>query len=265
MTTSIGRITVAVADGIASVQIDDPAHRNAMSRAMCMELEELMPRLDADPEVVLVTLRGTGTHFSAGASIDELSSVLLDPQDDGSRVDHLSRADQAIARAAKPTIALVDGACMGGGWQIASACDFIIASERAIFAITPAKIGVLYPRVGIERLVRQVGPATAKLLLLTGRTMSAAEAYDLGLVSEVAPAGGFASHCRALVDTLLANSRFSMHTLKSLVDMTVSGDARLDAAWDTAWEAMAAGPDMATGVDAFLHRERPRFTWAPRA
>lgn len=263
MTTSAGKITVAVTDRVAAVEIDDPAHRNALSKAMCIELEQLMPRLDDDPEVVLIVLRGAGMHFSAGAAIDELSSVLMDPQDDGSRVDHLSRADQAIARTAKPTIALVDGACMGGGWQIASACDFIVASERAVFAITPAKIGVIYPRAGIERLVRQVGPATAKLLLLTGRTMSAADAHDLGLISEVVPADDFAARCAALTSTLLENSRFSMHELKALVDLTVSADPGLDAAWDRAWDAMASGPDMAIGVDAFFRRERPRFSWTP--
>ena len=263
MTASAGRITVSIADGIASVEIDDPARRNALSRSMCVALEELMPRLDADPEVVVVTLRGAGSTFSAGAAIDELADVLMDPQTDGTRVDHLSRADLAVAAVSKPTIAMVDGACMGGGWQIASACDFIVASGRAVFAITPAKIGVIYPRAGIERLVRQVGPATAKLLLLTGKALAAAEAHDLGLVTEVVADEEFATYCSELGRSLLGNSRFSMHVLKSLVDLTVSADPDLDAAWEKAWDAMAGGPDMVTGIDAFLHRERPRFTWTP--
>ncbi|WP_375400873.1 enoyl-CoA hydratase/isomerase family protein [uncultured Amnibacterium sp.] len=265
MTSAVacGRITARIADGIAAVEIDDPARRNAMTRAMCIELQELMPSLDADPEVTVITLRGAGTTFSAGAAIDELSSVLMDTRDGGTPVDHLSRADLAIASTAKPTIAMVDGACIGGGWQIASACDFIVTSERSIFAITPAKIGVIYPRAGIERLIRQVGPATAKLLLLTGKTLSAAEAHDLGLVAEVVAVDEFASHCSAMARTLLGNSRFSMHRLKSLVDLTVSADPELGAKWGEAWDAMAAGPDMATGIDAFLHRERPRFTWTP--
>jgi enoyl-CoA hydratase/carnithine racemase len=262
-TLSTGRITAKIADGIASVEIDDLARRNAMTRAMCIELAQLMPSLDADPEVTVITLRGAGATFSAGAAIDELSSVLMDTQVDGIRVDHLSRADLAVASTSKPTIAMVDGACMGGGWQIASACDFIVASERSVFAITPAKIGVIYPRAGIERLVRQVGPATAKLLLLTGKTLSAGDAHALGLVTEVVADDEFASHCAALTRTLLGNSRFSMHTLKSLVDLTASADPRLDDAWDAAWRATAAGPDMATGVKAFLQRQRPRFTWTP--
>ncbi len=263
MTAPTGRITVSIEDGIASVEIDDPPRRNALSRAMCIALEQLMPRLDEDPDVVVVALRGAGSTFSAGAAISELGDVLMDPQADGSRIDHLSRADRAIAAVAKPTIAMVDGACMGGGWQIASACDFIVASERAVFAITPAKIGVIYPRAGIERLVRAVGPATAKLLLLTGRAMSAAEARDLGLVSEVASDAAFDARCAELTRTLLSNSRFSMHALKSLVDRTMENDPRVDAVWDEAWAAMAEGPDMPIGVDAFLHHRRPQFSWRP--
>lgn len=262
---SAGRITAEITGGVASVVIDDPARRNAMTRAMFIELEQLMPTLDADPEVTLITLRGAGGTFSAGAAVDELSAVLMDTQDDGTRVDHLSRADLAIASTSKPTIAMVDGACMGGGWQIASACDFIVASERSVFAITPAKIGVIYPRAGIERLVRQVGPATAKFLLLTGTTMSAAEAHGLGLVTEMVADDEFVARCDAVLRTLLGNSRFSMHTLKSLVDLTVSADPRLDATWDAAWDAMAEGPDMTTGMTAFLQRQQPRFTWTPDA
>jgi len=264
VTTSGGRITVSVSAGIASVEIDDPAHRNAFTKAMCIEVEQLMPQLDADPDVVAITLRGARAAFSAGAAIGDLTSVLMDPQEDGTTVDHLSRADQAITSLSKPTIAVVDGACMGGGWQIASACDFIVASERSVFAITPAKLGVIYPRAGIERLVRQVGPATAKYLLLTGVAMPAAQARELGLVAVVIPDGEFANACNALVGTVVRNSRFSTHTLKSLVDATASSAPQRDERWAAAWAAMSTGPDMTIGVEAFLHREQPRFVWAPQ-
>src|SRR5580698_9386222 len=116
--SSNGRIAVSVADGVAAVLIDNPGSRNALTKAMCQALQTLMPRLDADPDVTVVTLRGAGDTFSAGAAIDELTSVLLDRQDDGRHVDHLSLADAAISAVRKPTIALVDGACIGGGWQV---------------------------------------------------------------------------------------------------------------------------------------------------
>ncbi|WP_426517448.1 CocE/NonD family hydrolase [Diaminobutyricibacter sp. McL0618] len=258
---SIGRITVNVAGGVAAVEVDNPRQLNALTRDMCLELQSVMPALDTDPDVVAITLRGAGQTFSSGATINDLPSVLLDRQADGSVVDQLSRADLAITRVAKPTIALVDGACMGGGWQLASACDFIIASERSVFAITPAKLGVIYPRAGIERLVRQVGPANAKLLLLSGESLSSARALSLGLIADAVPDAEFDIRCTALLDALTTNSRFSMRTLKYLVDLTVADGPDLDREWSAAWAATVDSPDLAIGIDAFLSRTKPSFTW----
>lgn len=260
-----GRITVTLANGVAGVLIDNPEHKNAVTKPMLQELQALMPRLDNDPLVWLVTLRGVGDTFSAGAAIDDLPAVLLDPQADGSRVDHLSLADAAISSMRKPTIALVDGACMGGGWQLASACDFIIASERSVFAITPAKIGVIYPRAGIERLVRQVGPANAKFILFGGETFGALRARQLRLVTEIVPDAEFERRADAFVRTLLTRSRFSIHTLKQLIDAGSGTDHELDQLWEDAWLAMTESPDMEIGTSAFLARERPRFSWQPDA
>jgi enoyl-CoA hydratase/carnithine racemase len=258
-----GRITVHIADGVASVQLDNPERRNAITKQMCQEIQLLLPRLDRDREVRVVTLRGAGDTFSAGAAIDDLASVLLDPQRDGSTVDQLSLADAAIVAMQKPVIAIVDGVCMGGGWQLASACDFIVASERSVVAITPAKIGVIYPRAGIERLLRQVGPANAKFILFGGETFTALRARQLGLITEVVPDGKFEDRVGELVHTLLDRSRFSIHTLKRLIDIDPGPDHEIDELWNEAWAAMTQSPDMAIGVAAFLNRERPRFAWEP--
>jgi enoyl-CoA hydratase/carnithine racemase len=260
-----GRITVSTAGGVATVQIDNPTQRNAVTRSMCLELQALMPALDADPTVTIITLRGVGATFSSGAPINSLTSVLLDRQDDGSLVDQLSRADEAITSVTKPTIALVDGACMGGGWQIAAACDFILASARSLFAITPAKLGVLYPRRGIERLVRLVGQANAKYILFTAETFSAARAQELGLVADVVATEEFEAHCSSLVEGLQTRSRFSTHALKRLVDVSAEDGPQADDEWERAWAAMADSADMSIGVEAFLRRDQPRFTWSPES
>lgn len=255
-------ITVAIDDGIASVTIDNPGQRNALTRTMCLQLQVLMPQLEANPDVVVVTLRGAGTTFSAGASISELSSVLLDTQPDGTKIDHLSLADSAIASLTKPTIALVDGACMGGGWQIASACDFIIASERSVLAITPAKLGVIYPRSGIERLVRQVGEARAKYILFTGAPFSAERAESLGLIAECVREYDFEARCVSIAASIRDNSQFSVRTLKHLIDLD---EPDADQVWASAWSEMTESPDMGIGIAAFTARERPQFQWKPVA
>lgn len=258
-----GRINASVADGVATVEIDNPVQRNALTKAMCKEIQELMPRLEADRDVKVVVLRGVGDTFCAGAAISELSSVLLDRQHDGTSIDQLSRADLAITSLTKPAVALVDGACMGGGWQIASACDFIIASHRSTFAITPAKIGIIYPRAGVERLVRQVGRANAKFILLTGQAFTAVQAQALGLVAEAVPEDEFEDRCSSIVSSLRNHSRFSMHSMKRLVDLTDTPHSRIDQEWADAWAAMPDSPDMGIGINAFLNREQPRFRWRP--
>ncbi|MFJ5956849.1 enoyl-CoA hydratase/isomerase family protein [Paenarthrobacter sp. NPDC092416] len=276
MTTSLktaafqtAHIAASINDSVATVWIDNQGQRNALTKAMCLELQELMPRLDADPQVSVVVLRGAGGTFCAGAAISELSSVLLDQQPDGSLVDHLSLADQAITSLSKPSVAIVEGACMGGGWQIASACDFIIANERSVFGLTPAKIGIIYPRPGIERLVRLVGHANAKYILLTGQTFGATQAKELGLVADVVPDGSFEEQCLELLGSLRSRSRFSMHAMKRLVGLTDAphsgaDPSNIDQEWSDAWTAMPASPDMSIGISAFLNREHPQFTWSPR-
>jgi enoyl-CoA hydratase/carnithine racemase len=256
-------INVSIRDSVATVEIDNPAQRNALTKAMCLEIQATMPKLEANPDVNVVVLSGAGSTFCAGAAIGELGSVLLDRQSDSTVIDHLSSADLAITSITKPTVALVDGACMGGGWQIASACDFIIASERSAFAITPAKIGIIYPRTGIERLVRLVGHANAKFILLTGQTFTSAQAQSLGLVAETVPDHQFDARSAAVVLSLGNRSRFSTHAMKRLVNLTDTNHPRIDEEWEDAWAAMSDSPDMGIGVDAFLNGTQPAFTWRP--
>lgn len=259
------KVTVGVADGVAAVTLHNRTQRNALTKEMCLELQRLMPRLDADSAVEVITIRGAGATFSAGASLTELESVLLDKQPDGSRVDQLSAADRAVTSVAKPTIALVDGECMGGGWQLASACDFIVASERSVFAITPAKLGVIYPRAGVDRLVRLVGAANAKFLLFTAQSLTAPHAHALGLVAAVFSDEDFDVQCTALIGSLRSRSRFTIHTLKRLIDLGAGGSDVLSVTceWTAAWESMVEGPDMEAGISAFLNRKQPLFTWRP--
>ncbi|HXD28061.1 MAG TPA: enoyl-CoA hydratase/isomerase family protein [Arthrobacter sp.] len=256
-------IEVTIEAGVGMILLRNPAQRNALTRQMCREIAETAACLDAREDVDVLAVRGEGATFSAGVSIGELRQVILD--DDGS-TDHLTAADRALGRVRKPTIAVVQGHCMGGGWQLASACDFIVASQDASFGITPAKLGIIYPRAGVDRLVRLVGPATAKYVLMSARTFTASRAQDMGLVAEVLPAAEFEAGVQALFTDLRARSRFSMSTTKGLID--TAGDpatepAVLASVWDRAWTEMAAGPDIDEGIAAFLERRDPDFGWRP--
>ncbi len=256
-------ISVSVEAGVGTIMVANPAKRNALTRSMCRDIAAAAAELDARIDVDVVAVRGAGGTFSAGVFIGELRDVILD--DDGT-TDHLTAADQALARVAKPTIAVVQGHCMGGGWQLASACDFIVASTDASFGITPAKLGIIYPRAGIDRLVRLLGPATAKYVLMSARTFGAQRAREMGLVAEVVPADGFEDSVGKLFAELTARSQYSMQTTKELIDQAAdpaTDPAELAGAWEAAWTEMAAGPDIDEGVAAFLEHRDPAFGWRP--
>lgn len=257
-------IYVSITDGVATVIINNPAQRNAITKTMCLQLVNAMTEVEENPDVEIVVLRGADRTFSAGVAINELPAVLLDRQENNSVVDHLTNVDRAIISVTKPILALVEGACMGGAWQIASACDFIIASESSKFGITPAKIGIIYPRLGIERLTKLVGHANAKYLLLTGETIGAAQAHSLGLVAEIVPDADFSRRTNNIVRSLGHRSRFSTHFMKRLINHSDTEHAQPDQAWEEAWAAMSESPDMEIGIQAFALGLKPEFLWKPQ-
>ncbi|MEU0039271.1 enoyl-CoA hydratase/isomerase family protein, partial [Streptomyces sp. NPDC006333] len=169
----------SVGDGIATVVIHHPAKRNAMTAGMWRALPTLLDGLAADPAVRAVVLTGEGDTFCAGADISTLRGSSDEAQ--GLAV----RAEDALAAFPKPTLAAVRGYCVGGGAQLAAACDLRFAEAGALFGVTPAKLGIVYPASATRRLVSLVGPATAKYLLFSGELIDAERALRTGLVDEV--------------------------------------------------------------------------------
>lgn len=263
MTALDGTIRTAVADGVGTVTIDRPARRNALSPRLCGELGDAMRALDANPAVAIIALRGAGDDFSAGADIGELPSVLFDGADSGAGVDHLSAADAAIGAVGKPTVALVRGVCMGGGWQIAAACDLVLAADDARLAVTPALLGIIYPRRGVERLVRMVGVSRAKYILFTADRIAPVDAERWGLVTALVPADRFEEDTAALLQRIRRRSPYTVHTTKALIDAAVENPDGVDALWEREWAGLPASPDLAVGRPAFLAGERPEFVWTP--
>ncbi|WP_269937935.1 enoyl-CoA hydratase/isomerase family protein [Arthrobacter sp. HY1533] len=258
-----GTLRVEQSGPVAVLIMDNPGMRNAITAHMWAQFEELLARLDADDTVKLVVVRGAGEHFSAGADIASVQSILHDPATGQRSGGGITVAENALARFRKPTIAAIDGYCVGGGWQIAGACDIRLASDRAMYGITPAKIGIVYPLSGIKRLVELAGPATAKYLLLSGDFIGAHEALRLGLATKVLSLDGFWDEVHAFALRLAARSQFSAQGHKALVNALGSGagDAAV-AELSAYWQAqMALSGDAAIGVAAFLAKETPQFTW----
>ncbi|MCX2970668.1 MULTISPECIES: enoyl-CoA hydratase/isomerase family protein [Streptomyces] len=236
---------------VATVRLHHPAKRNAMTAAMWRDLPPLLDRLGADPAVRALVLTGSGDTFCAGADISGL-------RDDSSPPALARAAEEALAAFPKPTLAAVRGYCVGGGCQLAVACDLRFAAQGAAFGITPAKLGIVYGAGSTGRLVSLVGPATAKYLLFSGELIDTARALRTGLVDEVLPAAGLDERVAAFTGVLAERSQLTQAAAKEFA----AGPAAPDriAHWER--EAASCG-EAAEGVAAFLERRRPRFTWSP--
>ncbi|WP_416977280.1 enoyl-CoA hydratase/isomerase family protein [Streptomyces sp. T028] len=237
-----------VTDGVATVVLHHPAKRNAMTAAMWAALPPLLEALAADPEVRALVLTGAGGTFCAGADISTLQGSPDEAQ------ELAVRAEDALAAFPKPTLAAVKGYCVGGGAQLAAACDLRFAEEGALFGVTPAKLGIVYPSSATRRLVALVGPATAKYLLFSGELIDTERALRTGLVDEVLPADELDKRVAEFTRVLVSRSRLTQAAAKEFANGHTDRDAH--------WAAQARlGGDTAEGVAAFLERREPHFTW----
>ncbi|MER6788956.1 enoyl-CoA hydratase/isomerase family protein [Streptomyces sp. NPDC000658] len=238
-----------VTDQVATVVLHHPAKRNAMTAAMWAALPPLLETLAADPGVRALVLTGAGGTFCAGADISTLQGS---PQ----RAQTLAvQAEDALAAFPKPTLAAVRGHCVGGGAQLAAACDLRFAEEGALFGVTPAKLGIVYPSSATRRLVSLVGPATAKYLLFSGELIGTERALRTGLIDEVLPADALDDRVAEFTRVLVSRSQLTQAAAKEFADGRTDRDAH--------WSAQARGNgDTAEGVAAFLERREPRFAWS---
>lgn len=248
-------LSVSYAGPVATVVITNPARRNAMTPDMWRALPSLLDQLETDPRVRVVVLTGAGDTFCAGADLGDLDE-LLDAGDASIAV----AAEDRLATFAKPTVAAIRGACVGGGYQLAVACDLRIAADDARFGIPPARLGLVYPAPTTRRLVALVGPATAKLLLFTSELVTAPRAAALGMVDEVLPAADLDARVTDLTTTIAARSQLTVAAAKEIVAMAVAGttdEERLR--W---WHRQVRDSGEAReGVTAFAERRTPRFGW----
>ncbi|MFD3541018.1 enoyl-CoA hydratase/isomerase family protein [Streptomyces sp. NPDC058662] len=239
----------SVAGGVATVVIAHPAKRNAMTAAMWRALPGLLARLAADPAVRVLVLTGAGPTFCAGADISSLTGD-EDPQ-------ALSvAAEDALAAFPKPTLAVIRGFCVGGGSQLAAACDLRFAEEGSSFGVTPARLGIVYPASSTRRLTTLVGPAWAKYLLFSAELIDAEQALRAGFLNELLPAGLLDRRIAEFTAVLATRSQLTQAAAKEFADGRTGRDAY--------WADQAAGSgDTAEGVAAFLERRTPSFTWTP--
>ena len=240
--------------GLAELLIDRAAKRNAFDLAMWTALPRLLADAAADPDLRLLVLRAAEPGaFCAGADIGELLANKDRPDWRSANQSAINAAQFELTRFALPTIAFVDGDCIGGGCGLALACDLRVASPRARFGITPAKLGLVYPLHDVKLLIDLVGPGQARRMLYTGSLIGADEALRIGLVEALGEdINGFA-------EPILAASPHSTVAIKSLVRRVLEGQVHDDAATLALFAEAFNGPDFIEGTSAFAEKRKPEF------
>ncbi len=245
-------LLVSARDATATVVISNPDRRNAMTLAMSRALPGVLAGLAADPGVRVLVLTGEGGTFCAGADISEFSG----PAAVREAQESMGAAERALAAFPKPTLAAVRGSCVGGGCQLAAACDLRFAAEGARFGVTPARLGIVYPAASTRRLVELAGPSTAKYLLFSAELIGHERALRTGLVDEVLPEAELDARVREFAAVLRSRSQLTQMAAKEFV----AGDPAPERL--AHWERQAAGGgEVAEGAAAFLERRVPRFPW----
>jgi enoyl-CoA hydratase/carnithine racemase len=249
-------LSLEIDGAVATLTIDRPAKRNAMSFEMWSALPGLLGEVEADESVRALVIRGTD-HFSAGADISEFTSLRADPGGARRYGAAVHAGERSIATLTKPAIAAVTGVCVGGGCEIALACDLRVAAEDARFGITPAKLGIVYNATSTKRLVDAVGPSWARQILFTGEIIDAATALRIGLVNELC--ADPVARATELARTMASRSQVSVRGAKTIITRITDGHRDEDESVHALYEASVTSDDYAEGVQAFLEKRPPRF------
>jgi enoyl-CoA hydratase/carnithine racemase len=239
---------------IGRILIDRPDKRNAFNQEMWEQFPVLLKQALIDRAIrVVVVQSATPGMFCAGADISELMAHKDNPAWRELNQLAINRTQHELARFAKPTIAFIDGDCVGGGCGIALACDIRVASAQSRLGITPAKLGLVYPVHDTKLLVDLVGPGQAKKMLFTGELLSADEALRVGLIEAIDESA------TSLARQVAANSAHSTHEIKGFVRRILDGQADDDLETKRIFAEAFTKPDFVEGTNAFTEKRKPEF------
>ena len=253
------RIVQSIANGpVAVLTLDRPKALNALNGALMEQLAAALEAADADPQVRAVVIAGSERAFCAGADISGLDAVSVDemlaPQGFGRRLFDV------LTSYRKPLIAAVRGLALGGGCEIALACDIVIAGESARFGVPEVTLGLIPGAGGTQRLVHAIGKSKAMRLLLTGEPMSASDACTAGLVAEVVPDENCLAAAIKIAERIARNAPLAVQMAKDAARATYDTTLAQGLAHERRnFFLLFNTNDMREGVSAFIEKRRPIF------
>lgn len=250
-------LLVSKQDGIGLITINRPEQRNALNREAWAEIKQAVGELGQDETVQVLVITGAGDKaFVAGADVKALRErSMLE-----TLAGEYHRVLMDIEELDKPVIAAVNGFCLGGGCELAMACDLRIASENAKFGQPELNLGIMPGAGGTQRLPRLVGLAKAKELILTGEIIDAQEAWRIGLVNRVVPAGELMSTVREIAQTIMKKGPVAVRMVKRMMRLGTEVDLRTALNIEILGQTVIFGTeDRLEGLNAFLEKRNPRY------
>jgi enoyl-CoA hydratase len=246
---------------IATVVINRPAMRNAISLAMWTELTRVTEELGKTDPVRAIVYRGAGTiAFASGADISEFKEQRKDAQSASRYNEQTAAAYTTIRECAKPTVAMIFGFCMGGAMAVAMACDLRFAAEGSKFGIPAARLSIIYGADSVGQLVDLVGPAYAKDILYSARTVDDREALAMGFIQRLVPPAELEAYTYDYLRKVADNAPLSVRGAKATIESYLAGltEERRKKLRDLAVEATES-EDYKEGTRAFLEKRAARF------
>ena len=239
------------------ITLNRPKQLNALNDALMDQLGAALLVFDADDAIGCIVITGSEKAFAAGADISGIAQMTFNEAYGG---DLITRNWETILRVRKPVIAAVAGFALGGGCELAMMCDFIIAADTARFGQPEIKLGIIPGAGGTQRLPRAVGKSKAMDMVLTGRTMDAAEAERAGLVSRVVAADHLMTEALAAAEAVCAMSGPSVMMAKESVNRAFEGGLAEGVSFERRlFHSLFATADQKEGMDAFVNKRKARF------
>ncbi len=253
-------ILLEKSEAVVTLTLNRPEARNAIDLVMREEMVAALDEVEADESVRVLILAGAGEHFCAGGDVKAMRAKRHTAAEGRARVELLNRMVLKLANFPRPTLAMVDGFAVGAGFNLALCCDLIVASDRARFGQLFAKIGLVPDGGGTYFLPRLVGLARAKELVFTADLIDAQEAWRLGLVNRVVPAGDLRQATFQLAHRIAEGPPQALALAKQLLNRAVSLDLAAALGLEAFAQSVAlTSEDHQEGLKAFFEKRPPKF------